>query len=226
MDLSYKALYQEFRRIFPSLGPNDAEHFITWCEQNEFLVEKIIDQDNKHFTKLFICSNLMKSHFKEYGDIVILDATYRVNRYKLPLVLFSGFTHTGRNCLFGVGIVNDETEKTYHWLIDSFFEAHGSLCKIIVTDHDLAVESVLDSSFNKITHLLCKWHIIQNLIKNFSFLTSMNCSHLKDKILGLSCIESKENFENNFEEVYSALKSKKFTRSCCYLERMYKIKQK
>jgi len=226
VDLSYKSVYNEFRKIFPLLGPNDAQNFTNWCEKNNFIVEKVIDEDNRNYTKLFICSQLMKAHFKAYGDVVIVDSTYRVNRYKLPIVLFSGFTHSGRNCLFGIGVVNDETENTYNWLFSSFFKTHRNLSKIIVTDHDLAMESVLNSTFPSITHLLCKWHIIQSFTKNFSFLTAMNCVEIKEKILALPYVECSEEFEAKYDEIKQILISKKFNRSVAYLEKMYNIKQK
>ena len=124
-------------KIFPLLGHNDAQNFTNWCEKNNFIIEKVIDEDNRNYTKLFICSQLMKAHFKAYGNVVIVDSTCRVNRYKLPIVLFCEFTHS------------------------------GNMSKIIVTD--LAMESVLNSTFPLITHLLCKWHIIQSFTKNFSF---------------------------------------------------------
>ena len=67
-----------------------------------------------------------------FGDIVIVDSTYRVNKYKVPLVLFNGFTHRGRNCLFGV-IVNEETDESFQWVFEEFFKVHQTKCKIVVT---------------------------------------------------------------------------------------------
>jgi len=127
---------------------------LTGARKTIFIIGKVIDEDDGNYTKLFICSQLMKAHFKAYDDVVIVDSTYRVNRYKLPIVLFSGFTHSERNCLFGIGVVNDETENTYNWLFSSFFRTHRNMSKIIVADHNFAMESVLNSTFPSITHLL------------------------------------------------------------------------
>jgi len=77
VDLGYKAVYSEFRKIFPHLGPKDAEVFIKLCKERSFLVEHGIDEINRHETKFFICSSLMKFHYELYGDIVLVDSTYR-----------------------------------------------------------------------------------------------------------------------------------------------------
>jgi len=226
VDLNYSAVYNEYKKAFPLLGPEDAQNFLLWCQEHNFEVAKHIDESNPYYTKLFVCSDLMKAHFKCYGDVVIVDATYRTNKYKLPIILFSGFTHKGRNCLFGFGIVNDESEETYSWIFKEFFRAHNSQCSIIVTDHDLAMESVIDKNYQSITHLLCLWHIIQSFTKHFSFLTSLNCSTLKNQILSLPYIETEKEFEEVYSQIQKTLDEKKLTKSSNYLEKMHIIRKK
>ena len=63
VDLSYRAVYVEFRKIFPLFGPDDATIFMKWCDENSFIVKKHIDETNKFYTKLFISSPLMKNHY-------------------------------------------------------------------------------------------------------------------------------------------------------------------
>ena len=226
VDLSYRAVYVEFRKVFPLFGPDDATIFMDWCQENNFIIKKHINVNEKFYTKLFISSPLMRTHFDLYGDIVIMDSTYRVNKYKLPIVLFSGFTYSGKKCLFGIGIVNNETRETYEWLLSQFFEAHPSRCHTVVTDHDLSVEAVLNTEYRDKTHILCKWHVAQSFIKNFSFLSSTNCGALKNKILSLIEIQSEEEFKNVYTEIKDTLESRKFAKSVNYIEKMYSIKEK
>ena len=63
-------MYAHFRKIFPLLGPQEASIFIKLCEENEFQVDKCMDEINR-ITKLFICTNLMKAHYKVYNDAVL-----------------------------------------------------------------------------------------------------------------------------------------------------------
>ncbi len=43
----------------------------------------------------------MINSFSQFGDVVFFDTTYRTNRFKLPLAVFSGITNTGNLALFG-----------------------------------------------------------------------------------------------------------------------------
>jgi len=226
VELSYSLVYFHFRKIFPMFGPDDASTFIKFCEDNEFDVEKCIDESDKSITKLFICSKLMKAHYKAYGDSLIVDATYRVNKYKLPVVIFSGYTHKGRNCIFGIGIVNDEKESTYNWLFAKFFASHTSLPIFLVSDHDLSIKATLEKSYKTITHLLCLWHIIQSFSKYFNFLHAMNHGALKTKILELPYIENQDEFQKTYELIQKSLTEKKFLKGSHYLEEMWKIREK
>jgi len=225
VDLSYNLVYAHFRKIFPLLGPQEASIFIKLCEENEFQVDKCMDEINR-ITKLFICTNLMKAHYKAYSDVVLIDATYRINKYKLPVVIFSGYTHKGRNCIFGIGIVNDEKETTYQWLFEKFFAAHNDLPLFMVTDHDSSITAVIEKNYKSIIHLLCLWHIIQNFSKNFNFLLAMNHNTIKANIMKLPYIETKEEFERVYDLVQKDLKEKKYSKSSNYLNGMWKIKEK
>ena len=108
----------------------------------------------------------MKDNYKLYGDILIVDATYRVNKYSLPLVIFSGFNYSGRNCLFGVAIVNNETESTYEWVFKKFFETQfQKYPRILITDQDLSM--IIKGYKDLIEHYLhCSWHFCKKLKKN------------------------------------------------------------
>jgi hypothetical protein len=48
-----------------------------------------------------------------FGDVVIFDSTYRVNRYNLPFVPFIGVNHHRGTIVFACGIILDETVGSY-----------------------------------------------------------------------------------------------------------------
>jgi len=185
-----------------------------------------MDENNQFYTDLFICSGLMKTHYKYYGDIIIMDSTYRVNKYKLPLSILSGFTHTGRICIFRIGILNNETKETFDWLLKEFFKIHAKLPVILVSDHDLALESVLDNNYPMIKHIICSWHVDQSFNKNFAYLSAMNLLSLKQNLNKLCTCESKSEFERIYEEAKALFLSRKLNKSYNYLEKMYNCKDK
>ena len=141
-------------------------------------------------------------------------------------MVFSGFSHTGANCIFGRDTVNDEKEATYKWLFEQFFDAHKDLPSIVVSDHDLAVEAVMNKFYKPVKHLLCLWHITQSLSKYYNFLIAMNYQSLKDDILKLPYIEKPIKFDAAYQKIRDVLKKKNYNKGLQYLDSMYHIKEK
>ena len=166
--LDYHVLYYEFRKIFPRFGNEDANNFINILKQKN--VYHKIDLIENKVNRLFFATPRMIRNYELYGNIILIDSTYRVNQYNIPLVVYSGIDASGRNIIFALSLVNDETETTYSWCINEFFSLYIKQPHLIVTDQDLALSAVLAKEYSQIIHLLCQWHIKQNLRKHFSFL--------------------------------------------------------
>jgi hypothetical protein len=100
-----------------------------------------------------------------FGDIVIFDSTYRVNRYNLPFVPFIGVNHHRGTVVFVCGIILDETVGSYVWLLQAFLEAiHQKYPISIITDGDLAMAKAIEVVMPNTDHRLCSWHVEQNMV--------------------------------------------------------------
>jgi len=202
-ELNYKTVYSEFRKIFPLLSSQDATKFVEFFSQNGYKCIKDINEAEQKYTKILIVSKLMMETYKEYGDIIILDATYRTNKYSLHTSNFSGFNYAGRNCLLGIAIVNDETEGTYEWVLQNFFQFHSNKYpRIIVTDQDASISAVITKKYsNSIKYYFhCSWHIKQNLKKNCSYLASLKMSDLRDRIVNLPYLQKRKYSIKKFQK--------------------------
>ncbi|XP_052118572.1 protein FAR1-RELATED SEQUENCE 5-like [Arachis duranensis] len=109
-----------------------------------------------------------------FGDIVAFDSTYKKNKYKKPLVIFSGRNHHRQTVIFDSGLLSDETTEMYKWLLESFVEAMGGKSpKVVITDGDLAMRDAIKNVLPDATHRFCGWHLQRNAcenIKNPNFL--------------------------------------------------------
>jgi zinc finger SWIM domain-containing protein 3 len=61
--------------------------------------------------------------YAAFGDVVVFDSTYKMNRYNLPLVPFVGVNHHGSTVLFACGIIAQETIESYVWMLRTFSDA-------------------------------------------------------------------------------------------------------
>lgn len=194
MQLNYYSVYREFRKLYPRFGKDDAQTMLNMLEQLKIVPK--IDLDGGKVNRIFFATPGMKKNYEFYGDIVLVDSTYRVNQYNIPLIVYSGVDSGGRNIIFGLALVNDESGETHEWCLEQFFDTHKKLPSLFVTDQDLSLLSVLDHKYPQITHFLCQWHIVQNFKRHFAFLQNMHLKTTYDQILILPYIIDVEEFEN------------------------------
>ena len=71
-------------------------------------------------------SGLMMEQFKRYGQFVVMDATCKVNRFGMPLVLLVGVDDTHTTSIFGMGLIKVEDIESYTWLLSTFKQAVGT----------------------------------------------------------------------------------------------------
>ena len=62
----------------------------------------------------------MFENYNKYGDLVILDTTYKTNRLGIPLVFINGVNNNGKTIQFGFGLIIEETIESYDWLFEQF----------------------------------------------------------------------------------------------------------
>jgi transposase-like protein len=60
---------------------------------------------------------MMAKYYKNYSDVVFMDATYKTNKYDLALTILSGVSSEGKNIILGVAFLSRETSEHYTWLL-------------------------------------------------------------------------------------------------------------
>ncbi|XP_062233641.1 protein FAR1-RELATED SEQUENCE 5-like [Phragmites australis] len=133
-------------------------------EDPEYFFKYSVD-DEGHLKNVFWADTQSRIDYHAFGDVVVFDSTYRVNRYNLPFVPFIGLNHHHSTVVFGCGIISDESVSSYVWLLEAFLEAmrqHHPLS--VITDGDIAMARAIEIVMPKADHRLCSWHIEQNMI--------------------------------------------------------------
>ncbi|KAG2666757.1 hypothetical protein I3760_15G079000 [Carya illinoinensis] len=103
-----------------------------------------------------------RAAYQYFGDVVIFDATYLTNIYKMPFVPFSGVNHHHQTIMFGCALLVSETAESYTWLLRTWQEAMlGRAPSTIITDDDKAMAKAIGEVLPNTIHRLCLWHILQ-----------------------------------------------------------------
>ncbi len=224
--LNYQKVYYHFRKAKPLFGMKDCENFVKYLSEQQFSFHYNVDATDQSLCKILFVSPVMKQNYKDFGDIVLIDATYQTNIYKAPLVLFTGIGVDGKNLLFGMAFINNESFGTYEWLLQQFFQIHEKKPSIVVTDGDLAICSVMDSYSTEFNHFICQWHLLRNFKRNCGFL-KRNHQKLFELLMTLPYIKQTNLFDESVRQLDDFFASNEnYKKSQKYLHTLCKTKEK
>ncbi|XP_074297987.1 protein FAR1-RELATED SEQUENCE 5-like [Silene latifolia] len=132
-------------------------------------IKTYIDE-NKYLAKVFWADPICIKNYMLFGEVLSADATYVTNKYDMVFVPFTGDNHHKRCITFGARLIGDESIECYTWLFKTFLEAMGGCQpRIIITDQDKSMKSVVPEVFKESTHRLCMWHIMKKLREKVSY---------------------------------------------------------
>ena len=112
----------------------------------------------------------------EFPEVAIIDATYKTNVCKMPLVNIVGVSNLGseyknssiRTFSIAVAAISDEKKPTYEWVIKTLLETvwanNSTAPRLIVSDDDPSLGLALEKHAPDTSHILCAWHIEKNFM--------------------------------------------------------------
>lgn len=165
------------------------------------------DDTTNELEDLFFVHPTSLKIWHAFPQVLMMDATYKTNKYNMPLLEIVGVTSTNSTFSIAFVLMDEEKESNYTWALNclkSTFDGYDGPY-VIVTDRELALMNACANVFPTSNRLLCRWHISEN-IKN-------NCKKpLKDtwpsfkkaweKLLGSS---SRTEYLNNYANLESIL---------------------
>ncbi|CAG8724134.1 3535_t:CDS:2, partial [Cetraspora pellucida] len=111
---------------------------ITNMKKRRYIVRRE-DQEDRHIKHLFFCHDNSIKDARHFPEVILVDATYKTNVYKLPFINF----------------VN-EFEKSYIWVLEKLFSLmfFDIVPSVFITDNDAALIGALKKIFSQSESLL------------------------------------------------------------------------
>ncbi|GAB2281892.1 hypothetical protein Dimus_016456 [Dionaea muscipula] len=158
--------------------------------------------ENGRLVNFFWVDARSRMAYRYFGDVVAFDTTYRTNKYNMPFAPFTGVNHHSQSIQFGCALLQDETEKTFVWLFETWLEAMGGRPPIsIITDQDLAMKGAIAKVFPNSRHRLCLWHIKKKFVEKLSHLYYKQSKFKKEMKKCIKYTYSVEEFEEQWENL-------------------------
>jgi zinc finger SWIM domain-containing protein 3 len=144
----------------------------------DFFFDHQLDKKGR-LKNLFWCDSQSRKDYQDYGDVVVFDSTYKMNRYGMPFVPFVGLNNHRRTTVFGCAIVSNEDEGTYSWVLRTFLKTmYQQRPKAVITDGDAAMIRAISNVLPDVWHHLCGWHIDQNIKRHLHHKSFKEFRHL------------------------------------------------
>jgi hypothetical protein len=124
--------------------------------------------DNQTVSDIFFSHPESIKLFNLFPTVLVMDSTYKTNKYRLPLLEFVGTTSTEQTFSIGFTLFSAEKESNFVWVLERYRELlklqdHPD---VVVTDRDNALMNVVDRVFPMSAKLLCRYHISCNVRGN------------------------------------------------------------
>ncbi|CAG8800586.1 40591_t:CDS:2 [Gigaspora margarita] len=129
---------------------DSAQKLLCLCQQCDYMI-KLLKTPDGHLTHLFFSHIEAAKHTTKYYEVLIVDATYKTNVYKFPLVSavsISNITNEkGSLKTFQIAIawMENENEDSYKWFLISLrkkvYDAYNCLPCVFMSDRDQALRN-------------------------------------------------------------------------------------
>ncbi len=163
-----KTIYNVRQRfkVAEKAGRSEMQHLLGKLSEAKYI------EWHRNCTNTDVVHDLFWAHpgsidlFRAFPRVLIMDCTYKTNRYRLPLLEIVGVTSTDMTFSVAFVYLNSEGEESYTWALERLRSviADDVLPELIVTDRDLALMNAIHRVFPTARHLLCRWHISRNVL--------------------------------------------------------------
>lgn len=163
----------------PAIEPGETNVLLDFCTHMQSINSNFfyaIDVSEDQRLKNFLWVDAKSRYdFVSFSDVVSFDTTYIRNKYKIPLALFIGVNQHYQFMLLGCALVSDETAATYSWVMRTWLRAMGDQApKIIITDQDKALKSVVSEVFSSSFHYFFLWHVLGKVTETLNHVIKQN----------------------------------------------------
>ncbi|KAG5535845.1 hypothetical protein RHGRI_023570 [Rhododendron griersonianum] len=120
----------------------------------------------KNVTGLFWFPPSVGEMLHAFPRVLMMDCTYKTNKYKFPLLQIVGVTSTEMTFCAAFAFMECEKMENYTWVLEKLkgMMDPNALPSVIITDRELALMNAITNVFPHATNLLCRWHIGKNVL--------------------------------------------------------------
>ncbi|XP_058198378.1 PKS-NRPS hybrid synthetase cheA-like [Rhododendron vialii] len=164
---SIKTVYnvRQKYRVIEKAGKSQMQHLLDRLEKYHY-VHWTRGNKTQNVMELFWSPPSAGEMLRAFLHVLMMDCTYKTNKYKFPLLQIVGVTSTEMTFCAAFAFMECEKTENYIWVLEKLkgMMDPNALPSVIVTDRELALMNAITNVFPHATNLLCRWHIGKNVL--------------------------------------------------------------
>ncbi|XP_038688706.1 protein FAR1-RELATED SEQUENCE 5-like [Tripterygium wilfordii] len=128
-------------KIAERSGQSQMQSLFSFLNDHEYFFDYRANHTTNELEDLFFAHPGSLDRLCAFPNVLLMDATYHTNRYRLPLVEIVGVTSTSQTFCIAFAYLNSEKEASYTWVLECLRSAmHGCTSpRVSVTDRELGL---------------------------------------------------------------------------------------
>ena len=118
---------------------------------------------------IYFQTSEMRSAFASYPELLLIDATYKLNDLNMPLYVLMIVDGNGESEIVCLWLTQFEDQEIIPELVQEF-KKHNScwnLTQCIMSDKDMTERNVLSAQFPQSKLLICLFHTLRNIRREY-----------------------------------------------------------
>jgi hypothetical protein len=116
-------------------------------------------------THLFFAYPKSIKLLNRFPEVILLDCTYKTNRFKLPLLNIIGVTCLNITFYIIFCFIKYEDEKSFTWALTQLWSHYyNGVPQALIMNHDIEQLKATKIVFSRVPQMLCIWYIEKNVL--------------------------------------------------------------
>lgn len=171
---------------------------------------EIFTAEDDVFTGLLFQDSVMKITFASYPEVLMVDATYKLNELRMPLYLMLVVDSNGQSEIVAAYLTTLETEEAISKMVRTFksHNSHWSETTVVISDKDFTERSVFEKEFPDASLIICLFHTLRSMRREVTCeklgLLPGERDHALELLTNLAYSSSAEQYDNYYKDLKSS----------------------
>lgn len=168
---------------------------------------RVAVDENNELLSIFFQDERMAMLFDKFPELILIDATYKLNKRRIPLFVILIVDGNGESEIACLWFLKSESIECISPMIDAFQELNPSWAKtkVIISDKDMAERTVFSEKFNGIQLQICLFHALRNFNREITTVKRKITVQQREQVLELLMKMAYSRSSAEYDKLYQDL---------------------